>query len=136
MAISRCAYAENRRCPEVEVLSAAHGPILIYSRPEDQFTEMNAQGLPFGILPSFRPDPAAHLELQSGDLIVLVTDGFFEWENDRAEPFGVQRMEGVIRASRDAASAEIISRLYESVTAFSKGTKQQDDVTAVMIKRL
>lgn len=123
-------------CPDVEVLSAGHGPIVIYSRPEDRFTEMNAQGLPLGILPSFHPDPAAHLKLQSGDLVLLVTDGFFEWENDQGEQFGVQRMESVMRASRDAASAEIISRLYENVTAFSNGTKQQDDLTAVVIKRL
>jgi serine phosphatase RsbU (regulator of sigma subunit) len=123
-------------CPDVEVLSAGHGPILIYSRPEDRFTEMNAQGLPFGILPTFRPDPAAHLRLQCGDLVLLVTDGFFEWENDQGEQFGVPRMEGVIRASRNSASAEIITKLYESVTAFSNGTKQQDDLTAVIIKRL
>jgi serine phosphatase RsbU (regulator of sigma subunit) len=124
------------RCPEVELLSAGHGPILIYSRPEDRFTELNAQGLPFGILPFFRPDPAAHLQLQSGDLLLLATDGFFEWENDQGEQFGVQRMEGVVRASRDAASAEIITRLYENVIAFSNGTKQQDDLTAVVIKRM
>ncbi len=123
-------------CPDVELLSAGHGPILIYCRPQDCFVEMNAQGLPFGILPIFRPDPAAHLQLQSGDLVLLVTDGFFEWENDRGEQFGVPRMEGVIRASRDSASAEIITKLYESVTVFSNGTKQQDDLTAVIIKRL
>ena len=96
---------------------------------------MNAQGLPFGILPSFRPDPAAHLKLQSGDLVLLVTDGFFEWENDRGEQFGVPRMEGVIRAARDSASAEIITKLYESVTAFYKA-ELEDDLTAVIIKRL
>jgi serine phosphatase RsbU (regulator of sigma subunit) len=45
-------------------------------------------------------------------------------------------MEGVIRAARDSASAEIITKLYEGVTAFSNGTKQQDDLTAVIIKRL
>jgi serine phosphatase RsbU (regulator of sigma subunit) len=45
-------------------------------------------------------------------------------------------MEGVIRASRDSTSAEIITRLYETVTAFSNGTKQQDDLTAVVIKRM
>lgn len=123
-------------CPDVEVLSAGHGPILIYSRPEDRFTEMNAQALPFGILPSLCPDPSAHLQLQSGDLVLLTTDGFFEWENDRGEQFGVNRMEDVIRAARDSASAEIITRLYETVTAFSNGTKQQDDLTAVIIKRL
>jgi len=42
----------------------------------------------------------------------------------------------VIRASRDLASSEIIARLYEAVTRFANGTKQQDDLTAVIIKRL
>ena len=34
------------------------------------------------------------------------------------------------------SSAEIIARLYESASAFSQGTKQQHDLTAVVIKRL
>jgi serine phosphatase RsbU (regulator of sigma subunit) len=123
-------------CPDVEVLSAGHGPILSYSRSNDRFTEMNAHALPFGILPFFRPDPPTRLQLQSGDLVLLVTDGFFEWENDRGEQFGVPRMESIIRASRDLASAEIITRLYKGVITFSNGTKQQDDLTAVVIKRL
>ena len=97
---------------------------------------MNAHALPFGILPFFRTDPSSHLHLESGDLVLLVTDGFFEWEDDRGEQFGVPRMEDVIRASRDLFSEEIIRKLYEAVTTFSNGTKQQDDLTAVVIKRL
>src|SRR4029077_2378271 len=58
-------------CPDVEVLAAGHGPIVIYSRPNDRFTEMNTQPLPFCILPTFCPDPPAHLQLVSGDLILL-----------------------------------------------------------------
>ena len=123
-------------CPDVEMLSAGHGPIFIYSHPEDRFREVNAQALPFGILPSFRSDPPEHLHLHSGDLVLLATDGFFEWENDQGEQFGVLRMEESIRSSRDLAPAEIIMRLYETVNAFSNGTKQQDDLTAVVIKRL
>jgi phosphoserine phosphatase RsbU/P len=53
------------------VLSAGHDPVLVYSRPEDRFAEMNTQALPFGILPTFCPDPPAHLQLLSGDLILL-----------------------------------------------------------------
>jgi serine phosphatase RsbU (regulator of sigma subunit) len=123
-------------CADVEILSAGHGPIFIYSRPEDRFNEMNAHALPFGILPSFSSDPPAHLQLHAGDLVVLATDGFFEWENDRGEQFGVLRMEEAIRAARDSAPAEIIARLYGTVNAFSNGTTQQDDLTAVIIKRL
>jgi serine phosphatase RsbU (regulator of sigma subunit) len=123
-------------CPDIELLSAGHGPLFIYSRPKDRFTELNAHALPLGILPSFASDPSTRLELHTGDLVLLATDGFFEWENDQGEQFGVRRMEDVIRASRDIASSEIISRLYDAVTRFSNGTRQQDDLTAVLIKRL
>lgn len=123
-------------CPDVEMLSAGHGPNFVYSHPEDRFRQINAQALPFGILPSFHSDPQEHLHLHSGDILLLATDGFFEWENDQGEQFGVLRMEESIRSSRDLASAEIIMRLYETVNAFSNGTKQQDDLTAVVIKRL
>ena len=47
----------------------------------------------------------------------------------------MQRQEEVIRASRDAASSEIIGP-YDAVVRFSKGTKQEDDLTAVIIKSL
>ena len=121
-------------CPEMEMLSAGHGPLFIYSRSEDHFKELGAHGLPLGILPSFASDPPTRLQLHSGDLVLLATDGFFEWENDQGEEFGVQRMEGVMRASRDLAASEIISHLYDAVIRFSNGTKQQDDLTAVLIK--
>ena len=123
-------------CAEIEMLSAGHGPLFIYSRPEDRFTELNAHALPLGILPSFASDPPTRVQLHGGDLVLLATDGFFEWENDQGEQFGVRRMEDVIRASRDIASSEIIAQLYDAVTRFSSGTKQQDDLTAVVIKRL
>jgi serine phosphatase RsbU (regulator of sigma subunit) len=121
-------------CPQVEVLSAGHGPLLIYSRREDRFTEMNAHALPLGILPSFDCEAPANLQLQPGDLILLSTDGFFEWENDQGEQFGIPRMEEIVRASREFSASEIITRLYDAVIQFSNGNKQQDDLTAVLIK--
>lgn len=102
----------------------------------DRFIEMNAHALPFGILPPFQADPPTHLQLQSGDLLFLRTDGFFERDNDQGEQFGLSRLEGVVRACRNFPSAQIITQLYESAGAFSNGAKQQDDLTAVVIKRL
>jgi serine phosphatase RsbU (regulator of sigma subunit) len=122
--------------PELQILSAGHGPLFIYSCSEDRFIDVNPQAVPFGILPFFRSDPPAQLRLGSGDLVLLPTDGFFEWENDQGEQFGVQRMEEVIRASQKLAPPEIIAKLYDAVIRFSNGTKQQDDLTAVIIKRL
>ena len=122
--------------PDVEILSAGHGPILVYSRSDDRFTQVSTHALPFGILPTFSSDPPSRLQLHAGDMVLLATDGFFEWENDHGEQFGVQRTEEAIRASRDLPPSEIIASLYAAVITFSTGSKQQDDLTAVIIKRL
>ena len=97
---------------------------------------MNAHALPLGIVPAFSSDPPSYLPLNAGDIVLLATDGFFEWENDQGEQFGVRRTKEVIRVSRDRASQEIIAQLYDAVSRFSNGSKQQDDLTAVIIKRL
>ena len=44
-------------------------------------------------------------------------------------------MEEVIRAFRDSAPRDILANLYLNVLKFANGTRQQDDLTAVIIKR-
>ena len=121
--------------PRVELLSAGHGPLFLYLLKHDCFEKMDAQGLPLGISASFDSDPALCLDLEHGDMLVLATDGFFEWANAQGEQFGAERMEERIRASKEKPPNEIISSLYRAVVEFSGGTKQQDDLTAIIIKR-
>jgi serine phosphatase RsbU (regulator of sigma subunit) len=119
----------------VELLSAGHGPLFLYVLKDDRFDEMGSQGLPLGIIATFVSEPPQVLDLSPGDLLVLATDGFFEWANPQDELFGPKRLEQVIRTSRVKHPSEIISDLYQAVIRFSGGTKQQDDLTAVIIKR-
>lgn len=119
----------------VELLSAGHGPLFLYWLREDRFDAFEAQALPLGIMTDLDADPPKILDLQPGDMLVLSTDGFFEWANAKGEQFGVERMQETIRTSRDSHPSEIISALYKAVIDFSGGTKQMDDLTAVIIKR-
>jgi len=119
----------------VELLSAGHGPLFLYSLREDRFDAMSAQGLPLGLIPDMVSEPPKALDLRPGDLLVLTTDGFFEWANEKDEQFGVKRMEDTIRAARDKSPAEVITTLYKAVVEFSCGTKQADDLTAIIIKK-
>ena len=66
---------------------------------------------------------------------MLTTDGFFEWENADREQFGLSRLEEIIRASSQLSSDEIIRSIYTSAKEFSGGTEQDDDLTAVVLKR-
>jgi serine phosphatase RsbU (regulator of sigma subunit) len=76
------------------------------------------------------------LNMEVGDMVVLATDGFFEWENAEGEQFGEERMTKSIRESRHLPPEQIIEKLYSAVKAFANGTKQMDDLTAVVIKRV
>src|SRR5271168_3825325 len=125
----------NPKSSRVELLSAGHGPLFRYFSGEDRFEKMDAQGLPLGISSVLSSDPPLILELKPGDLLVLATDGFYEWANAQSEQFGAKRLEETMRASREKSSGDIISALYRAVVDFSGGTKQQDDLTAVVIKR-
>src|SRR5260370_49265 len=74
--------------PTVELLSAGHAPLFLYTLKNDRFDMMEAHGLPLGISDAFLSDPPHSIEMPSGDLLLLPTDGFFEWENVHEEQFG------------------------------------------------
>lgn len=120
---------------KVELLSAGHAPLFLYWFKHDRFDKMGAQGLPLGISSDFHSEPPQELQFAAGDLLLLATDGFFEWANAAEELYGSERLENRVRASRDKPAAEIISTLYEDVLQFAGGTSQKDDLTAIVIKR-
>jgi hypothetical protein len=47
---------EQRKIHRNQMARTRRGPLFIYSRPEDRFTELDARALPLGILPSFASD--------------------------------------------------------------------------------
>lgn len=120
---------------EVEVLSAGHGPILWYQHATNEIENLEAQGIPLGMIAGVRYEKALVRRLAPNDMIVLVTDGFYEWENRNGEEFGLHRLESVILQSHDCNAEEVISRLRFSVEDFCQGTEQKDDLTAVVLKR-
>jgi serine phosphatase RsbU (regulator of sigma subunit) len=119
----------------VKVLSAGHGPILHYRHAVDKPENLEAQGIPLGMIPGVKYEHAIDRDLAPGDMLVLVTDGFYEWTNPEGEEFGIDRLEGVISESRQFSAEEIIARLRSAVLTFCKGTEQKDDLTAVLLKR-
>jgi len=121
---------------KVELLSAGHAPLFLYLLKHDRFTLMEAHALPLGISDAFLSDPPNSLDLESGDLLLLATDGFFEWEGPTGKRFGTERLGESLRAARSKSASEIISSLYQEVLRFAAGTRQMDDLTAIVLKRI
>lgn len=120
---------------EVELLSAGHAPILVYSAEDKALNIPEAQALPLGILPDLWEAMPVKLFMKPGDIVVLITDGFLEWENNYGEQFGTDRVAAIVRQLNEREPEIIIAELYDSVLKFANGTPQQDDLTAVLIKR-
>ena len=125
----------NPTSGEIKVLSAGHGPILWYRRAMNKWENFEAQGIPLGMIAGMPYEDSRLKSLKAGDMIVLVTDGFYEWQNPESEEFGVERLKDTIRQARDSSAEEVITQLYTAVKQFSKGTEQKDDLTAVVLKR-
>ena len=120
---------------QVRVLSAGHGPILLYRCRTDKIESFEAQGIPLGMIAGVPYGHATEIFLEAGDIMALMTDGFYEWENDAGEQFGLERLKTTIREARDCTAEQVIARLRSSVEKFCNGTEQQDDLTAVVLKR-
>jgi serine phosphatase RsbU (regulator of sigma subunit) len=119
-----------------ELVSAGHGPTLLYRARADDVAQFGGDGMPLGVVPGEEYGPATSLLLDRGDVLVLLTDGFFEWQRPAdGEPFGITRLHDALRASADLDAAAILRSIDESVCRFCDGSSQPDDMTAIVIKR-
>ncbi len=117
-------------------LSAGQAPLVRYLAASGELRWQNAHGIPLGIMPDYPWPAAERFTMVSGDLMMFVTDGFFEWENGREEEFGIPRMLEVFRQHRDRSAQEIIRAMYHAVKDFVGRVPQSDDLTAVVVRKL
>jgi serine phosphatase RsbU (regulator of sigma subunit) len=78
------------------------------------------------------------VRLKSGDILVLLTDGFTEAMSESQEVFGTERMEAVFSAPEaDACTArELVDRATRAVEMYAGEAPQHDDMTIVVVKVL
>ena len=95
---------------------------------------LKSTGPPLGIMADADFPIAPALILQSGDLVLLLTDGLVEARAPDGTAFGLQRAIDSVRSCRTDTAAHIVDNLYRAVRDFCKNRSQDDDITAVVIK--
>jgi serine phosphatase RsbU (regulator of sigma subunit) len=79
--------------------------------------------------------PAVSVDMRPGDIMVLLSDGIYEYCNSRNEEFGEKRVEDIVRANHDGSAAELAAILLGAVQEFAGNAMQEDDMTVVLVKR-
>ncbi|MEM1208203.1 MAG: SpoIIE family protein phosphatase [Planctomycetota bacterium] len=121
---------------EVPYLSAGQAPSLLVRAGSGEVVAIDANGPPLGFDPDVRFDRVPTLEFAPGDALMMITDGFYEWENGDGKVWGIERLTESLGAHRQLGPAEMIAAVLGDVEAFVAGASQPDDLTAVVIKRV
>jgi phosphoserine phosphatase RsbU/P len=116
---------------------AGHPPVLKYSETEGKVQRYLPKGIGLGMV----PEPAfaklieeTEISLRPGDMVVLYTDGISESQNEAMEDFGLQRLEARVIEGRSETATQLVQRVNEAVSVFSRNQPQHDDITLMILK--
>jgi serine phosphatase RsbU (regulator of sigma subunit) len=116
--------------------SAGQGPLLHFHAQAHRFEWLDSSMPPLGIVEDATSDGVRRMQVEPGDLIVLLTDGFYEYRNAAGDQFGDERVAQIILSHHHRPARELLQELLEATRAFAGGAPQMDDMTAVIIRRL
>jgi len=119
---------------KVPYVAAGQGPVLIV-RADGSVEQLGSTAIPLGIDRDFAIAAGEPIGLGRGDVLAVMTDGFFEWQDGHGEEFGIDRLAESISRHRRLQAEQIIQNVYKEVLAFVGSRAQPDDLTAVVVKR-
>ena len=120
---------------ELKFQSGGQGPIFIFRAATSTWDRYRPTSFPLGAMPLERVRPALSTSMLPGDILVVVSDGVFEYENRAGEQFGEGRVQRIVVENRAQSMAELVAQLKRAVATFAQGAPQEDDMTAVLVKR-
>ncbi len=114
--------------------SAGHDPAIVYTPTSDSFSELTGGGIPLGIEPTWQFKEFGPRNLESGQVIVIGTDGIWEARDPENQVFGKQRLRDTIRTNAQGSARDISEAITNDVAKFRGNHSQDDDITLVVIK--
>ncbi len=125
-----------RWIPEADILeyaSAGHGTAWFLLSGGGALRELPSTGLPLGIQAEADWEKET-VSIVRGERLLLVTDGVTEAFNSQDEPFGWNRLAGVLVQCKDVSMAEMVHRIDETLSAHRGDAARTDDCTVVAVE--
>ena len=118
----------------VELSSAAMPPTYFFSSKSKILEEVLVPNLPLGGIETEKFD-GVKKEFNSGDVMVMISDGLPELPNPVNDLLDYEKVEGCIRDNSEKSADEIKDALVYLCDQWANGVMNPDDITIVVIKK-
>lgn len=118
----------------VKYASAGHNRQFYYRKKTKELGLLRARGIPLGTRLEIGEFGEETISYESGDILILYTDGITECSNSDEEMFGEERLAEIIQTYSHLHAKELAAKIEESTNAFSNGKEIQDDYTILVVK--
>jgi serine phosphatase RsbU (regulator of sigma subunit) len=115
--------------------NAGHNDPFLFSGTGAAPVRLTTGGIVLGILPSFTFQEEA-ITLNSGDVLLIYSDGITEAVNADDEDFGEPRLIALVQQNLPLPASALIEKIIAAVKAFAGNVPQRDDITLVVVKRM
>jgi sigma-B regulation protein RsbU (phosphoserine phosphatase) len=112
-------------------INAGHNPPFLLRGNE--VTKLTEGGVPLGILPD-APYQSGEVQLGSGDLLAIYTDGVVEAENVTGQEFGENLLINSLRSVPGGTAQHVIRQLMANIEGFVATAPQHDDITCLVLR--
>ncbi len=116
-------------------VNAGHNPPFWYRAAKKELKTLKRCGIALGVVPNAEMEEKT-IALESGDVIVMYTDGVTDAINAQAEEFGVERLADLIARYAHASAEELCQTISRAVADFVGEHAPFDDLTMVVLKRV
>ena len=115
--------------------SGGQAPILYYRAAEGKCDRYKPTSFPLGAMPLSSLKDGVTIEMQPGDILTLLSDGIYESRSPSDEEFGEARVQELVQLHHHESAEKWLQLLFDAVAKFTDGAPQEDDMTAVLVKR-
>ena len=118
----------------VRFTSAGMPPIYIYRKEIKKVEEVLLKGMPLGRVSNF-PYELSETKLQSGDTILLFSDGFPELFNENKELYGFDKVKNEFLNCAEENPKVIIDSFKTAINNWKGNLEINDDISFVIIQK-
>jgi sigma-B regulation protein RsbU (phosphoserine phosphatase) len=120
----------------LQSLNAGHNPPYLYHR-DGKIEELRSGGIPFGMMGLDFPYQSEILTINSGESLLLYTDGVTEAMNENEEEYDDMRpLKSFLKKHINEDAGQFIDQLIQDIKDFTADTPQSDDITALYLRRI